>query len=295
MSETPNEHHGIPGATGWTKKKIGPVPLVYIVAAATIMLVLLAYQSYKHKKANPTTPASTNTTGVPAGTAAPTGGLDLGTPPAIVGTVSSNPMGQNTPTPTTGNSSISTNDQWKSAAVSYLIQQGATAGDAQLAIQDYFNGGSLSYAEGQMRDAAVKQFGVPPASFDIGPTAPKGAPPVPAPSNPYATDQSIRALRTDTAGGGRIQGLFASGWQTLNEYEYSTIAAQHPDLVKGMQTINVTSVIQYNGAIYGLDPANGQWFHYSQAQFNASGGHRGPVTIITDKAKLPAALQSIVP
>ena len=177
----PHPHTG-----GWASKKVANIPVVYLAVAGAFLLVLLAYHSHRAKKA---AVSVANTTGAPPDTAASsTLGTDLGTPPAIVGTVSSDPNGQLAVTNTNINPAINTNDQWLHQAATYLITQGNNPGDVQLALQTYMNGQDLSYEQGKLRDAAVAQYGLPPASFDSGITAPKTVP-TPLVTNP--TEQAI--------------------------------------------------------------------------------------------------------
>lgn len=71
-----------------------------------------------------------------------------------------------------------TNELWGRRATEWLIQSGETVNDAQMAIQTYLAGESLSQDQGRIRDKAVAQFGLPPEPFDYGgqkPPKPPGA------------------------------------------------------------------------------------------------------------------------
>ena len=153
-------------------RKVGGVPVLYIAAAIAVILVTLAWQTLRHKRA-----ATNNTTGAPADSTANDGAYsDVPMVPALTyGSVT--PFPAQGPTVDTGtNAAIKTNDQWFKAAEQYLIGQGYNAGDAQVALQHYLQGADLSYDQGVMRDAAVKEYGLPPTITDTGITAPKVTP-----------------------------------------------------------------------------------------------------------------------
>lgn len=77
-----------------------------------------------------------------------------------------------------------TNDLWARKAVEWLISQGIDPSVATSAITKYVNSETLSYEEGQARDMAVKQFGLPPEGLSTsntlgyrGPASKQGTPP----------------------------------------------------------------------------------------------------------------------
>ncbi len=78
------------------------------------------------------------------------------TPPVPVGSVTS-----------TNND---TNEAWGQRAISFLVANGASAGEAGTAINKYLNGDNLSYAEGVLRDKAVAELGIPPEGLTPGRT-----------------------------------------------------------------------------------------------------------------------------
>lgn len=78
-----------------------------------------------------------------------------------------------------------TNDAWLQKSVAYITSQGTDATSAVNALRKFLEGESLSFAEGQIRDAAVKQFGVPPITpapstteLYNGPATKQGSPPL---------------------------------------------------------------------------------------------------------------------
>ena len=154
--------------TSWLGKKVGGVPVLYIASAVAVILAVLAWQTLHNKKQETTA----NTTGAPTDAEIAAGEANK-VPAIIYGSVSSDPAGQLATTSSLDNSSITTNDVWFHRAEAYLIAQGYTAGDAQLALQHYIQGADLSFEQGQMRDAAIKELGLPPTVTDSGITAPK--------------------------------------------------------------------------------------------------------------------------
>lgn len=70
---------------------------------------------------------------------------------------------------------VETNDTWLRKVVEWRVSQGASAGMIQEAIQAYLSGAQLSISQGEERDKAIKQFGLPPDPPDttstIGPSS----------------------------------------------------------------------------------------------------------------------------
>jgi hypothetical protein len=91
-----------------------------------------------------------------------------------------------------------TNDLWGRRAVGWLIAQGTDITIANSAVRKFLNGDALSFEEGQARDAAVKQFGIPPEDITFGSVASfsgqatkQGVPP---------TTHTVKGTRDDTYG-----------------------------------------------------------------------------------------------
>lgn len=154
-------------------KKVAGVPVLYGVIAAIVVGGALGYEKYIAKKATSATttdtPTGTDTTGATdtqdsgdfsAFGDLTSGGL-VGTTPPVDVTAQPNPT------------AATTNQEWASEAINWLVQQNkATGGDAQSAITLYINGNNLSYAQGELRDDAIKEFGVPPEPLPgVGQTA----------------------------------------------------------------------------------------------------------------------------
>lgn len=71
------------------------------------------------------------------------------------------------------------NELWGRRAIEWLIGNGVSVGDAQTVISRYLAGENLSAGQGEIRDRAVKHFGLPPETIDYG----KTRPPQPEPKN----------------------------------------------------------------------------------------------------------------
>lgn len=142
-------------------KKVGGVPVVYLAALFVGILVVIAWRMKPaaDQSGDPATgddvegdPSLAN--GVPVFIANPT-------PP------------YSTPDPaTTDPVTVDDNNRWAKRATEWLVATGqANGGDAQLAMNEYINGAQLSYAQGKLRDAAIKQYGIPPEPLTPGGTS----------------------------------------------------------------------------------------------------------------------------
>ncbi|HXK36065.1 MAG TPA: hypothetical protein VJ553_00600 [Candidatus Paceibacterota bacterium] len=151
----------------WKKvftQKIGPVPVVYIGA---VILVILAVVVSRTKFGQDTSAESDLTTSEEADvTADDIASADYGFA-ATRGTVTVSQEGSGT----TSAAVVDTNDLWVRRAAEYLGGQGQwSTTQVQAALQHYIDGNDLSYDEGLIRDAAVKQFGLPPETVTPGAT-----------------------------------------------------------------------------------------------------------------------------
>lgn len=135
-------------------KKIGGVKVVYLGAVVAVALGFYAYRTHAANKG-----AATVAT---AGTADPATGEAT---PVEQPTFTANPAQVSSTDSTTATDSTytaPTNDTWSASAIAWLVGQGHDVQSSTDTITKYLNGDSLSYGEGQLRDAAVKEFGVPP-------------------------------------------------------------------------------------------------------------------------------------
>lgn len=138
-------------------KKVLGVPLLY---PAILFVGILVYFAWHLKSADTTDDTSTDD-----GSGSGDGSADVSSDPdysslATNGTVTVSQPGEPDATTPVNNQ---TNDTWVSQGVAYLIAQGmATGGDAEQALDLYINGGQLSYDQGVLRDAVIKQYGLPP-------------------------------------------------------------------------------------------------------------------------------------
>lgn len=143
------------------KTKVAGIPAIYLVGAFVAILALVAWKMQQTPpEANvPTDPGSTEQDGADIPTADIGGNYDAITGKGTVTTV---PQVVESVTP---EPDVSTNESWAKGAIEWLVSQNkATAGDAQNAIGKYVAGSQLSYAEGQLRDVAVREKGLPPDS-----------------------------------------------------------------------------------------------------------------------------------
>lgn len=149
----------------WRKvftQKIGSVPVLYIGAAIFVVLAVVVTRTKFGKdtaESDLTTQEEADITADDIATA------DYGFA-ATRGTVTVEQGGT-----TTTAAVVDTNDLWVRRAAEYLGGQGEwTTTTVQAALQKYVDGQDLSYEEGRIRDAAVKQFGLPPETVNPGST-----------------------------------------------------------------------------------------------------------------------------
>ncbi len=147
-------------------KMIGPLPAGAWVAVVGGGVGIVWY-SRRHPKAAPI--AVDNTNGLPG----------VGVGPAGFVAVTSSPA-------STDNSTISTNDQWATAAITYLIGQGYEPTMADAAIRNYINGVATTTQQQALVDIAMKKFGAPPQTLspptaNPTPVVPPYLPPVEVP------------------------------------------------------------------------------------------------------------------
>jgi hypothetical protein len=134
------------------QKKVFGIPVVYL---ALIVVAGLAFLAWKIK------PTVTPVADTPADGLGPevdpdTSGLET------TGTVIVAPQ-PNVP----ADAIEQTNDKWLRSGVDYLVNEAkvATAGDAQLALSTYLEGGDLTYEQGLWRDKVIGKLGLPPESL----------------------------------------------------------------------------------------------------------------------------------
>lgn len=140
-----------------TTYRIGGIPIVYIALPLVLVGLYLAIKS-KPTPEETVEPQDGDAAGGDASTdetqpifvARP-----VGTSDAVVASV-------------TQTATSDTNDAWARRCIEWLIANGTTIQTATSAIQKYLNGDALSFEEGQARDAAVKQFGLPPEEIPLG-------------------------------------------------------------------------------------------------------------------------------
>jgi hypothetical protein len=161
-------------------RKILGVPALYLVGLFVAILAVVAWRM----KAAPTTEGDAeNTDGStiePPNVDAVLDGDYSGL--ATNGTVTVTQPGANAETVIVD---VETNDKWIAKGVNYLVSQGVTsAGKAQIALSAYVNGDALTYDQGRLRDAVIKQYGVPPETVTPGRT---GSPTAKRNGNPPTT------------------------------------------------------------------------------------------------------------
>jgi peptidoglycan hydrolase-like protein with peptidoglycan-binding domain len=230
MTETPTHVPTHKEGSSFLKRKVLGVPMVALLGVGVAGLAFYAWKSKSNAAANTT--AATAVTGTPAVDTSTLTTFDANGNPVAGGLYDQNgnllpaiPLGTVVvapqPPPTSTNSSITTNDEWLSAGVAYLITQDKGPGDAQVALQSYLNGDTLTYIQGGLRDSVIRQLGLPPNPPTAGLTQPPVIPPktpvVAPPVTPVPKPVPIapRFTKYFRKTNGDVYGVTASG-QTLH-------------------------------------------------------------------------------
>lgn len=168
------------GRLAFLSKKVAGIPVSVLLLVGVLVLAVVAWRMRDKATGDAGTDvgvASDSSVGDPATDAAdPAGDAYSG--------FTANP----TPTydPSVGNTTtVDTNSAWVKRGTEWAIANlHVSGGDAQQALQLYVDGEQLSYAQGAIRDAVMKQYGAPPENFTPGGTGAK-----PTGSNPAAKPQ----------------------------------------------------------------------------------------------------------
>jgi hypothetical protein len=179
------------GGSSFVKRKVGGVPVVYLAGGFVAVLLVIAWRM-KNSAAAATDPTATDPTAATG--SAGTGAVDgNGDPSAVYPTMPTGTVVVAPSTPVDTNVPDQTNTDWLKKAVTYLVNtKGHSPGDAQQAITLYLDGENLSYAQGQMRDEAVKQLGLPPDPGSVGSTGAKPVTTVPTPAAPKPSPPPVQ-------------------------------------------------------------------------------------------------------
>ena len=143
--------------TGWMRKRLAGIPVIYLVGGFVLILAVYAWTlkpsaSLTASDAADSGDSSTDVTGM----------ADSETYPDMpTGTVVVAPATQS-PDTSLINSSIDDNDQWLIKGTQLLVDRGISGGVAQGALQRYLDGSDLTYYQGSLRDAVIKEYGLPP-------------------------------------------------------------------------------------------------------------------------------------
>lgn len=233
-------------------RKVGGVPVIYLALAFVAILAVVAYRM----KATTAAPATDPNTDPNASTADGSNNVYPSLPIVTQVPAASAPIA--TPIDT-----INTNDEWMRKAMQYLMDKGVNPGVAQLALQAYLAGDSLTAEQGKIRDDAVRQYGLPPETFTAGSTAapvpvrpiipprtftplPYGPPnvqmnplpttpkPVPKPVPPKVRTHIVRSGETLSSIGAR----YKVTWQKIYNANKRVIGS-NPNMIKPGQRLTI--------------------------------------------------------
>ena len=146
--------------TGFLSRRIFNIPIIYLLG---IVVLGLAYWAWRMKPAD-------------SGEVAAELAGEEGQDPALVEQDTADFGFQANPVPTypsglATTTTVDTNASWMKRGVEWAGLTGiASPGNAQLALQRYLNGEDLTFDEGRIRDAVIRQFGAPPEEITVGTT-----------------------------------------------------------------------------------------------------------------------------
>jgi nucleoid-associated protein YgaU len=207
-------------------KKVAGVPVLYLGAAAVILLALYAW---KMKSSTPTSEEPVAEEETDTTTTDPDySGL------ATTGTVT---VVQQAAEET--EAVKETNDDWLRSAVTYLMaEKGATAGDAQTAITNYLEGNDMTYEQGQLKDAAVAKLGLPPERIAVlGNVGSKADPPAQRQFTNFPGKHTVKGKNDHTPW--QISGIYYGNpnWQNANLIAAANPSAGSPTTVYAVGTV----------------------------------------------------------
>src|SRR3954463_13562219 len=141
------------------RKKVAGVPVIYLAGGFVVILGIVAWKMKATSKEEATGDESTTTDSVPED-----GSSEATDMAGDYSGLNTNGTVIVAPQQTTTQEAVKeTNESWERTAVSFLISdKHYTPGDAQTGIHTYLEGNDLTFAQGQMRDAAIAKLGLPP-------------------------------------------------------------------------------------------------------------------------------------
>lgn len=158
--------------TSFLNRKFLNVPYLYWAAG---FVAVLAFMAWRMKPSTASADDSADDSGGDfddAGNYVGGGALAEQYPDMPTGTVvvAPNPPEQDN---SLDNQSITDNETWLKRGVAFLVGRGHGAGSAQAALQTYLEGADMTNSQGAMRDAVIKELGLPPVAPSIGSTSSK--------------------------------------------------------------------------------------------------------------------------
>ena len=146
-------------ATGLLRKKVAGIPVVWVAGAGVAVLAVYAYRTHANTDQSTNQDQQGDTSDDPDSQAA---AIDQKYQTSYdqfttKGSVSAAPPGDTTQEP-----EVETNTSWLKKGIQWQISKGVSAGVAQSALQTYLSGSNLTYDQAQIRDAVIKEFGLPP-------------------------------------------------------------------------------------------------------------------------------------
>lgn len=203
--------------TSFLRRKVfGRIPMLYVLLGGAVILAVVAW------RLKPATAPQDNTATDSAATDAPPEISDLTPNVDNSGGFVANPQPAQPAAP--GNAGIEDNQTWYRKGVEFLVQHGEDSSNAETALSKYLEGEQLSYAEGQLKNKVVLEYGPPPEYFKPGGT--QGKPSDPArQQGPLPRNHIVKGPNDDT-------------YADLARLYYSNASAANIALIKAENTPN---------------------------------------------------------
>jgi hypothetical protein len=256
-----------------TAKKVGGIPVVWIILGVGVVAL---YGALKLKPA----PADTTATDA-ADTPDLTGDVDTSQPVFSATPTITQPSGVNTGS-VTAVSGPDTDELWKRRAIAYLIPSyGLTV--ATSAITKYLNSEVLTAQEGQARDAAVAQFGIPPESVPgtaTTPASPTNIPTTPPYSGPASKQGTPPTVHT-------VKGTSDNTWEELARLYYGSTSG---DVLRLLHAYNTSLPSSWTVGTRVTIPKLTEPKYY-----RANSAHRNKYDIARVNGTTPAIIEGLNP
>lgn len=262
------------------RKKVAGVPVIYLAGGFVVILAIVAWKMKSSSAPEePTGDESTTTDNVPGDSDEATDLAGDYSGLKTTGTVIVAPQ------QTTAEEAVKeTNESWERSAITYLMTQKYTAGDAQTGINKYLGGEDLTFAQGQMRDAAISKLGLPPEPLSgIGQT---GSAPAQKQFTNFPGKHTVRGTNDNTPY--RLALLYYGTAGSTPDASF--IVAANPQYGPVTTTYNVGTVVTIPAKIPNVFITTTKDMRYFSSIASKNGISQGQVAALNPGLANPAAI-----